>query len=201
MKLNLGCSDDRKPGYIGVDIASGPGVDEVADLNNRWPWEDSSVDEIFAHDVFEHLNNVQKTWIAGFPVTLHRNGKIWAMNEAHRVLKPGGLLDMTVPCVYLSDGHINPGAFADPTHATYWTWDDIFYFGEQFNTPEFERGRLGPAYGITARFAAPTMVRNSRGWHSILPGAKDAGLEWKLVETGSGQERRSKIVAKLKAVK
>jgi predicted SAM-dependent methyltransferase len=160
-KLNLGCSDDHKQGYLNVDIA--PPADEIVDLALAWPWEKSSIDEIYAHDVFEHI------W----------TGKIWVMNEAHRVLKPGGILDLTVPCVYLSDGGVNPGAFADPTHRTYWTLDDRYYYGEKWNTPADERGRFGEAYGITALF---------RG-------------EWKLFEYGNSWERRSKIMARLEAVK
>lgn len=189
MKLNLGCSDDHKPGYVNVDVA--PPADQVADLRFRWPWPDSSVEEIFAHDVFEHLYQKSRYLISPVealtrsvtpPVGYVREvaPKVWAMNEAHRVLKPGGLLDLWVPCMHLSDGRINPGAFADPTHCSYWTMDDQYYFFEQWNNPQGERGRLGPAYGITALF---------------LP------RKWELFEYGAGHERRSKIRALLEAVK
>lgn len=161
MKLNLGCSDDHKPGYVNVDCA--PPADQIVNLAQRWPWPDSSIDEIFARDVFEHLPS-----------------KIETLNEAHRVLKPGGLLDLWVPCVMLSDGRVNPGAFADPTHRTFWTMDDRYYFCEEWNTPQDERGRFGKAYGITALFRIK---------------------EWKLVEYGQRESRRSKIQALLEAVK
>lgn len=164
LKLNLGCSDDHKPGCVNVDIA--PPADIVADLNEQWPWEENTVDEIYAHDVFEHIKGPG-----------HPTGKIWCMNEAWHVLKPGGILDLAVPCVYLPDGRVNPGAFADPTHATFWTLDDRYYFGEEWLKEE--RGRFGAAYGITALF---------RG-------------EWRLVDYGAGPERRSKIMARLEAVK
>ncbi len=168
MRLNLGCSDDRRAGFVGVDRVAGPGVDQVVDLNQCWPWEDSSVDEIYAHDVFEHLTG---RWAV--------SGKVWAMCEAYRVLKPGGILDLAVPSVCLADGRVNPGAFADPTHVSFWTLDDRYYFGEEWNNPLGERGRLGPAYGITALF---------RG-------------EWRLVEYGQGAEKRAKVMARLEAVK
>ena len=185
MKLNLGCSDDHKVGYVNVDRVEP--ADEVADLNYPWPWGNSSVDEIYAHDVFEHISSP------------YARGKIWAMNEAHRVLKPGGILDLAVPCVSLLDGTVNPGAFADPTHASFWTWDDIFYFSEQFNTRAGERGRLGPAYGITALFRAPRMERDDRaGW---FVAGHNKGLAWFIRQTGHGQERRAKIIARLEAVK
>lgn len=172
MKLNLGCSDDLKPGYLNVDLA--PPADQIADLRSPWPFEDSSVDEIYAHDVFEHLYRYP-----GQSVNIVQP-KIWAMNEAHRVLKPDGKLDLAVPCVHLSAGRINPGAFADPTHVSFWTLDDKYYFCEEWNNPRGERGRLGPAYGITALFRIH---------------------EWRLFEYGQAHERRSKIMAILEAVK
>ena len=160
LKLNLGCSDDHKAEYVNVDQTQP--ADLIADLRCQWPWAESSVDEIFAFDVFEHLP------------------KIHAMNQAWRALKPGALLRLAVPCVMLGDGRVNPGAFADPTHVSFWTMDDRYYFCEEWNNPRGERGRLGPAYGIAALFK----IR-----------------EWKLVEYGTGAERRSKIFAKLEAVK
>lgn len=160
MKLNLGCNDDHKPGYLNVDQA--PPADFVSDLAKAWPWEDSTVEEIFAHDVFEHLP------------------KIHAMNEAWRVLRAGGRLDLAVPCVMLKDGRVNPGAFADPTHISFWTDDDRYYYCEEWNNPKGERGRLGPAYGIVAAFRI---------------------VKWELREYGIPGERRSKIFAVLEAAK
>ena len=71
MKLNLGAADRAIPGYLSVDIS--PPADVIADLSRRWPWLDSSVDEVVAFDVIEHLPD-----------------RIHTMNELHRVLKPGG---------------------------------------------------------------------------------------------------------------
>lgn len=159
LRLNLGASDHRMAGYLSVDIA--PPADVVCDLRERWPWGDGTVDDIYAHDVAEHMN------------------QIWFMNEAHRVLRPGGKLDLAVPAVALADGRVNPGAFCDPTHVSWWSLDTRYYFNVEWNNPQGERGRLGPAYGITALF---------RG-------------AWKMHEYGAADERRSKITAVLEAVK
>ena len=180
MKLNLGCSDDHHPGYVNVDcappadlivdLAGGPvprmtfsGVMGLVHYPEPWPWEDSAVEEIRAYDVLEHLAD-----------------KIRTLNEAWRVLEPGGLLDFAVPCVYLSDGRVNPGAFADPTHKSFWTYDDQYYFGEPWNNPREERGRFGEAYGIRALFKIE---------------------DWRLVDYGRGREQRSKLYGKWRAVK
>lgn len=173
MKLNLGCSTDVKgEGFVNVDKHPGPGVDVVADLSLRWPWEDNSIDVIYAKDVFEHIDNAE------FP---GNKGKIWVLNEAHRVLKHRGWLEFFVPCVMLSDGRVNPGAFCDPTHVSFWTEDDRYYFCTEWNDPiTGERGRLGPAYGVTALFDLD---------------------HWTARDYGEGRERRSKLHALLSAVK
>ncbi|HWY34295.1 MAG TPA: hypothetical protein VNX68_06580 [Nitrosopumilaceae archaeon] len=110
-KVNLGSNDDHKPGYINVD-QSLP-ADIVHDLSIKWPFDDNSLSEIIAHDVFEHIDN---------PCYRGNKGKIWCFNEAYRCLKPGGILDLIVPTV---DGY---GAFQDPTHVSFWTPNDRFYF-------------------------------------------------------------------------
>lgn len=125
MKLNIGSADNYRPGYINVDRYQYGQVDVVSDLTERWPWEDSSVDEVLAYDIIEHLPD-----------------KIHTMNEAHRVLRRGGLFDVIVPT---TDGR---GAFQDPTHVSYWNRNSFFYYC--LGVPEYER--FAKAYGITAKF-------------------------------------------------
>ncbi len=203
MKLHLGCSDDLKPGFLNVDrtenhVAERDGLYMQTDLNSPWPFEDSSVDFILAQDVFEHIHNFR-------PGNL---GKLHCMNEAHRVLKPGGILDMTVPHFILADGSVNPGAVADPTHCTWWTWDDQFYFSEQFNSARVdgtyggaieqgERYRLGPSYGITARFRFPQLRQLAKGTWVAEP--NHSGLVWKVREDAYGA--RTKLLGRIEAVK
>lgn len=126
MKLNLGCSDRRIEGYVGVDIA--PPADQIVDLAGPWPWPDSSVDEIIAQDVFEHLPDKRHT-----------------LNEAWRVLRNGGVIHIGVP-----DATDGDGGFCDPTHRSYWTGSDFEYF-EKGDFAR-ERFRLSSYYGINADF-------------------------------------------------
>lgn len=163
-RLNLGCSTDLRLGYENVDIF--PPCDTCVDLaKGIWPWDESSVDEIRAHDVFEHIANPD------YPSFMW---KPWVMNQAHRVLKPGGKLDLFIPT---TDGR---GAFQDPGHVTFWTPNDLFYYCEEFA----EWQRFHNAYGITARFklvphtwASNSMVveaqalfnGNGGAWHELYP--------------------------------
>ena len=124
MKLNLGAADRRVEGFISVDIASP--ADVIADLSKPWPWEDSSVDEVLAYSVFEHLPN-----------------KLHTMNELHRVLKPGGTARIQLPHAAQGDG-----CFCDPQHCSYWTPSDFEYYCK--GVAEYER--FHEAYGIKACF-------------------------------------------------
>lgn len=124
MKLNLGACDRRIEGFISVDIA--PPADQIADLREPWPWADNSVDEVKAHDVFEHLPN-----------------RIHTMNELHRVLKPGARATIEVPSAARGAGFAQ-----DPTHVSTWCMNGFQYFRHD----SFAHKRLARSYGITAAF-------------------------------------------------
>lgn len=97
-RLNLGCGDDHRDGWVNVDIAAAVEPDVVHDLDDiPWPWPDNSVTEIEARHVFEHLRDPQA-----------------AFAESARVLEPGGRLVWTYPI-----GHTR---FEDTTHRWYWNW-------------------------------------------------------------------------------
>lgn len=128
MKLNLGCADRFKEGYVNVDRFRPNNVDgvfQLADLSQLFPWQDSSIEEIVADDIIEHLPN-----------------KIQTMNEIHRVLVPGGLVHIFVPT---TDGR---GAWQDPTHVSYWNRNSFLYFTK--GVAEYER--FHESYDITACF-------------------------------------------------
>lgn len=133
MRLNLGCSDRLMPGFVNVDVWAGPGVDQVADLTSEWPWRESTVDEVVAYDVVEHLPSKRHT-----------------LNELYRVLKPGGIARIEVPNAAKGDG-----GFCDPTHVSYWTLSDWEYY-EKGNFAR-ERFRNSPYYDVHADFKVITV--------------------------------------------
>ena len=126
MRLNLGANDRRVEGFISVDVCEP--ADQIADLTKDWPWPESSVDEVLALDVFEHLKDKRHT-----------------MNQLWKVLKNGGRATIEVPCA----AH-GAGAFQDPTHTVYYTGNDFAYY-EKGNFAR-ERFRNSPYYGIKADF-------------------------------------------------
>lgn len=126
MRLNLGACDRAFPGFLSVDIC--PPADVIADLTQAWPWPDSSIDEVIAFDVFEHLADKRHT-----------------MNELWRVLKPGARARIGVP-----DAADGDGGFCDPTHVSYWTGSDFEYY--ERGDYARERFRNSPYYGVNADF-------------------------------------------------
>ncbi|MFX0036490.1 MAG: methyltransferase domain-containing protein [Candidatus Hermodarchaeota archaeon] len=115
MKLNVGCGNDIREGWINLDIIKSEGVDVVHDLNKiPLPFEDNSFDYILCKDVLEHVNYV----------TL--------MNELHRTLKKGGILRIRVP------HFTSKSNYADPTHINLFSSNTFYYFTKQL---QFSYGR------------------------------------------------------------
>ena len=151
MRLNLGCSDRKIEGYIGVDIA--PPADQIVDLAGPWPWPDSSVDEVMALDVCEHIGDCPHMVIP-FACTIcgwgepdmpkrHPLGRIHFLNELHRVLKPGAKATIETPNAARGVGY-----FQDPTHVSPYCMSTFRYFEQG----SFAHSRLARSYGITAAF-------------------------------------------------
>lgn len=130
LKVDLGSADAAHPGFDRyVDIVRNVNIPAdkmvVADLTKPWPFADSSVILFRAHDILEHLPN-----------------KIFTLNEAWRVLAPGGQMDIFVPTF---DG---VGSVCDPTHVSYWVRHSFDYH----LAGSAEHNRFAVSYGITSKF-------------------------------------------------
>lgn len=131
LRLHLG-GKQAKPGWKIVNIKPGPGVDFVGSIMDLSAFGDGSVDELYASHVYEHLDYTSE---------LPR-----ALAEAHRVLKPGGVLRIGVP-----DLEVLGPLVASPRLSL----DDRFYvmrmiFGGQ--TDEFDYHSVGFTFDLLAGF-------------------------------------------------
>lgn len=79
LRLNLGSGSVRIPGFVNVDLCADEDVDVVADVREL-PFMDSTVAEIYASHILEHIDY-------DYPV----------LEEWARVLVPGGLITVSVP--------------------------------------------------------------------------------------------------------
>ena len=97
--LILGCGKHYQkadPEEVTVDIRPFPCVDKVFDLNlYPWPFEDGEFMSVSAIHLVEHLDSL-----------------LTFMDQAHRILSPGGTLYLETP---LAGGDIDL-EWADPTH-------------------------------------------------------------------------------------
>jgi predicted SAM-dependent methyltransferase len=139
-RLNVGCGNQRKPGWIGIDKVQTPAVDIVRDLARGLPFEDSSVDEIYCDNVLEHI---------GPPEDF-----VFVLNEFYRVLKPGGLATIIVP-----DAR-SQGAWQDPTHVRAFVPRSALYWNQDLPWPKL--------YGITANFDVAVEEYGDRSTEAFL---------------------------------
>lgn len=102
MKLNLGSGNKYKEGWINIDINEGlPSVDLIHDLKDLLPYEDNSVEEIYASHVLEHITWCEATLI---------------LRDWYRVLIHGGIITVQTPNLLryfekLQSGEVPPGTF------------------------------------------------------------------------------------------
>lgn len=184
LRLHLGCNRHPQEGFINVDIEKFDGVDVVADLEKVWPWDDGSVAEIVTNDLPEHLRQWYETpdkelcdevlraagdgeykeafWhlIQALHKPTRTYGIFHFMNEAHRVLAPGGLLKAQIPTT-------DHRAWAqDPTHVSYWNENTMLYFLD----PTYRAFYPQHVKGEWKRLWIGTSVANPRGesWLRIV---------------------------------
>lgn len=82
MKLHLGCGKRFIPGFVHIDAIDYPHVDHVASIDNLSFLPSESVDLIYNCHVLEHFRRRDV-------------GRV--LTEWRRVLKPGGILRISVP--------------------------------------------------------------------------------------------------------
>ena len=134
IKINLGCGENKRRGFINVDRSPEVNPDIVADVTvTPWKWA-KPADLIFADNLFEHIREELLLKV---------------MQECHRLLKPGGLLQIIVPLTI--EGNYM-AVFSDPMHVNHnFTLETYDYFdhrhirwkkyGRAYGNPKFERTR------------------------------------------------------------
>lgn len=118
-KLNVGCGETKKEGYVNLDWSPLVHPDVAHDLNVLpYPFPDGSFDLIEAYHVLEHLDR---------PFAI--------MKEFHRILKPGGALRVRVPHFSRGFTHAEHAHGFDVTFPLYFNKDftKSGYYGVSFD--------------------------------------------------------------------
>ncbi len=118
LRLHLGCSDIYLPDWLNLDLADPRHrLDLCWDLRRGIPFPDGRAEAAFAEHLFEHI---------GF------DGGLALMKECFRVLKPEGVLRITVPDLeryvrsYLGDDPLLDDCYAGrPTRAM--AFEEVFF--------------------------------------------------------------------------
>lgn len=116
MKLNIGGGHKRFDGFLNVDLDPGTKPDIRADIGvDRLPVDDSTVDEVIAHHIFEHL---------GGDTFFH------CLQELYRVCQNGAVIDVHVP-------HYRHDYFyGDPSHVRPISLEMMNRFSKKYNDEE-----------------------------------------------------------------
>lgn len=111
IKLDLGCGTVKRADAIGIDILDfskeyPKGQFKQCDIDNEnLPFEDDSIDEIYAFDILEHCHNL-----------------VHVIEEMWRVCKKGSKIEIRVP-------HQNSEwAWGDPTHVRCFNQNTFMFF-------------------------------------------------------------------------
>lgn len=95
LRLDLGCGQNPKEGFKGVDKYA-PKVDYKVDLFKfPWPFRNESVEEIYSNQFFEHIP---------------KDIRFKFMDECYRILAPEGKMTIIAPY------YTSMRATQDPTH-------------------------------------------------------------------------------------
>ena len=127
MKLNIGSGYVKIPGFLNVDHDPQVKPDFLCDLENlKLPIEDNTVDEVYAHHIFEHIG-------AGF---------FNMMKEIYRVCKHDAVLDIKFP------HHRSEIWFGDPSHVRKLTIDQLSMFSKKVNLEHISKYNSSSGFGL-----------------------------------------------------
>ncbi len=98
MKINLGCGQDYRPGWLNIDVREAVSPDMVVDLEQTpWPLESDSAQLILLKDVLQCLGRDGQSFLS-------------IMSELYRIAKPDAVVEIHAPHPMHRD------FIADPTH-------------------------------------------------------------------------------------
>jgi predicted SAM-dependent methyltransferase len=137
-KIDLGCGKKKRPGCIGIDWSKNSDADIVRDLEKGLPFSDGTIHAIYASHVLEHLHDLS-----------------FVMNECWRVLRVGGIMEISVP------HRDSPESDWDPSHVRRFAEETFLYYSDH---PHWQEHR--DLMDISASFAVRRLEKD--GWQIIV---------------------------------
>lgn len=159
-KLDLACGDNKKEGFVGIDIIETGSTDHIVNLQQfPWPIESDSAEEVHCSHYIEHIkhDNVAldlsniidkcetfedfKSKLKEDEFVNAKDGLIKFFNEVYRIMKKDGKMTIIAPY------YTSMRAFGDPTHTRYIADFSFYYLNKEWR----ELNKLDH-YGIECDF-------------------------------------------------
>lgn len=130
MRLNLGCGNNKRQGWVNVDKVAACRPDQIVDLEKLpWPWPSDSAEEIALDNTLEHLGAATEVYLG-------------IMKELYRVCRDGAKVAITVP-------HPRHDHFLDdPTHVRVVTLGGLELFSQARNREWIAKGSSNTPLGM-----------------------------------------------------
>lgn len=161
-KLNLGCGDDYREGWINVDLYA-ERMDVKHNLNNLpLPFDDDSVDKILISNTLENL-------------TLN---KFDFLKDCMRILKNDGILMLRMPSVSIACQHtsgVHPISYLNILKGT--------YDGSKKYHP-----KLGNIQSIEDNFSFPLLCRRL---YELIRALGSKSIVWKVKKSVEGDDDKN----------
>jgi glycosyltransferase involved in cell wall biosynthesis len=109
LMLDIGRADRVETGFESCDIVANNCTESLY-------YEDGTIGCIRAYDVLQRIPRAQIV-----PV----------MNDLYRMLAPGGWILSATPSIDDGEGHPGRGVFQDPSHQSYWSVNNFWYFTDK----------------------------------------------------------------------
>lgn len=137
LKFDLGCGQNPKEGFEGVDLYGDKAKHKVNLFKFPWPFKDGLVDEINCSHFLEHIpaREIEERDLVdidvgpdrGYMMSFLGQDMLFAfMDECYRILKPDAWMHVVVPSGRSSR------AFWDPTHRRFFMQETFLYFAAEW---------------------------------------------------------------------
>jgi SAM-dependent methyltransferase len=105
VRLNIGCGNKRRAGFIGVDRYVCEAVDLLCDITKTIPFADGSIEEVYLDNVVEHISDIPSL-----------------MKELVRICRNGAVITIFTP-------HFTAlSSWKDPTHVHHLSFFSFDHF-------------------------------------------------------------------------
>lgn len=161
LKLDLGSGQTPREGFEGVDLHA-PNAKHRVHLWNgtAWPWADSSVSELAASHLIEHIDAAFiEVGLVTTPTKVSpkmQDAFLFFFDEAWRVAKPGATFRLQWPALQ------SVRAFQDPTHRRYIPMQTLAYLDKNWREMQKLDHYLGSCDWVMESCAPTTSLENSK---------------------------------------